>query len=479
MRIGYRCSPEHQEIRDELAKIRDELDIADEFPPEVLTEADERVIVGPELPPGTPSAPIPDRTDLELVTIDPPESMDLDQAFAAERTASGWRVFYAIADVAAWVPPSGAIDTEARHRGFTMYSPDGRAPLHPAQISEGAASLLPNLDRQSLLWTIDLDDAGTLLDAHLGRALVRSRAKLSYADAEAGIDAGDQPVLSALREIGLRREALEVERGAVSLKLAQQEVVANGDGFELEYDISRPVEGWNAQISLLTGIAGAKIMLEGGIGILRTLPPADGRTVKELRQTAKALGVDWPKDRSYADVVRGLDPNDPQQAALIAQSARGLRGAGYVAFDGELPGATRHSAIAAEYAHVTAPLRRLGDRFANECILAHVDGRDPADWVREALPELPKLLGRARNREGSLDRAAIDLIEAAILREHVGQTFQGIITNEDDDGRTRIQLRDPAVVAYSRGGELGDEVTVRLTSADLSARMVTFDLVNQ
>ena len=182
--------------------------------------------------------------------------------------------------------------------------------------------------------------------------------------------------------------------------------------------------------------------------------------------------------RDSPDAVRALDPNDPQEAAMIAQSARGLRGAGYVNFDGELPKHTRHSAIAADYAHVTAPLRRLGDRFANECVLAAIAGTRPPDWTLEALPELPKLLGNARNREGNLDRGVLDLLEAALLVDRVDEAFVGLVTNIDEKrNRVRVQLRDPAVVAYADGAaSLGDEVAVRLTEADIEKRRVRFVL---
>lgn len=478
-RVPYVCSSEHGAICRGLEKIRRELEIPERFPDAVLDEATVRAAAGPEIPPGSGGTSIADRTNIDFVTIDPPGSMDLDQAYAGEKTASGWRVFYAIADVAAWVPVGGAIDTDSRTRGFTMYSPDGRSPLHPPQLSEGTASLLPNEDRQALVWTIDLDDAGHLGDAHLERAAVRSRAKLTYREAADGIADGASTVLTSLEEIGRRRQDLEIERGAVSLNLAQQEVVLRDGAYELVYDESLPVEDWNAQISLLTGIAAARIMLDGRVGMLRTLPRPNRRTIRELRLTARALDIEWADDASYADVVRALNPADPDEAALIAQSARGLRGAGYVAFDGEIPEHTEHSAIASDYAHVTAPLRRLGDRFVNEVILSLGNGQRPADWVLEALPELPKLLGRARNREGALDRAVVDLLEAALLRDRLGETFRGIVTDVDDErDRARIQLRHPAVVAYADGGaELGDEVRVQLTEADVDERRVRFELV--
>lgn len=479
-RIPYRCSPTNTVIHDGLDALRVELEIPSTFPQVVLQEAKDSAATGPQIPRGSAATSISDRTDIPLVTVDPPGSLDLDQAVHAAKTSTGWRVHYAIADVAAWVRPGGAVDNESHARGLTMYSPDTRAALHPLALSEDAASLLPDRDRQALLWTIDVDDAGHPMNAHLERSLVRSRAKLSYQDAAALIDADESDSLRAVKEVGLRREALEIERGAVSLRLASQEVISTPTGFALEFDESLPIEGWNAQISLLTGIAGAKIMIDGGVGLLRTLPRPDDRTIRELRSTARALGIDWPKSMTYAEAVRSLDPNKASEAALIAQSARGLRGAGYEAFDGQLPEQTEHSAIAAEYAHVTAPLRRLGDRYANECILAILAGARPPEWVLETLPELPRLLGRARNREGSLERAVVDLVEAALLVDRVGHTFRGLVTSVDEDkNRVRVQISDPAVVAYADGrAQLGEEVDVRLDDVNVGRRRVDFTLVN-
>ncbi len=475
-RVPYRC--DDKVICEGLRAVRSELEIPTGFSDAVIAEAKASAARGPQIPEGSAGSEVADRTDIELVTIDPPDSMDLDQALHCSPTADGWRVYYAIADVAAWVTPGGAIDEESKARGFTMYSPDSRAPLHPAAISEDAASLLPDVDRQSLLWTIDLDSAGKIVDKTLERAVVRSRAKLSYSAADELIAEGDQ-MLTALRSVGQLREQLEIERDAVSLRLASQEVVRSGDGFALDYDESLPIEGWNAQISLLTGIAAASIMIDAKVGILRTLPRPQKRTIKELRNIAKALGITWPAEMSYPEMVRSLDPNNPSDAAMIAQSARGLRGAGYEAFDGELPELLEHSAISARYAHVTAPLRRLGDRYANECILAALQGVRPPDWVLETLPELPRLLGQARNREGSLDRAVLDMVEAALLTGRAGETFHGLVTAVDEDrGRVRVQLADPAVVAYAAGSSgLGDEVLVRLLSADVKDRAVKFELV--
>src|SRR5215218_7461111 len=141
------------ELAEGLAAIREIAEVPADFPAEVQAAA-EKAAVEPHLPDL-------DRTDLELITIDPPGSRDLDQALHIARGKSGeFVVSYAIADVAAFVEPGGKLDREAHRRGTTLYAPDRRTPLHPPVLSEGAASLLPNEVRPALLWTITLDHRG-------------------------------------------------------------------------------------------------------------------------------------------------------------------------------------------------------------------------------------------------------------------------------------------------------------------------------
>src|SRR5690606_26178194 len=117
--------------------------------------------------------PDEDRSEIPFVTVDPAGAMDLDQAMHLERTSSGYRVYYAIADVGAFVEPGDAIDTEAHRRGETLYGGDEKIPLHPKALSEDAASLLPGQVRPAVLWTIDLDSEGEGIDVDVRRALVR------------------------------------------------------------------------------------------------------------------------------------------------------------------------------------------------------------------------------------------------------------------------------------------------------------------
>jgi exoribonuclease R len=144
---------------------------------------------------------------------------------------------------------------------------------------------------------------------------------------------------------------------------------------------------------------------------------------------------------------------------------------------GEAPARLRHVAIASTYAHVTAPLRRLADRFANEVVLALSAERPVPGWALDALPELPALMGAAAQRDGSLSRAMVDATEALVLRDRVGERFAGVVTDVDDRGGS-VQLRDPAVVAHVKGfaeDQLGREVDVVLQAVDVPARRVAFE----
>jgi exoribonuclease R len=459
------------ELEPELAALRAELQVPGEFPAAAVAEAEGAAGRGG-------SVDVEDATDHPLVTLDPPGSRDLDQAFFLERSASGFRVVYAIADVGSFVVPGGAVDTEARARGETLYLPDGRVPLHPPVLSEGAASLLPGEVRPAVVWRFDLDASGepTAVDVRRGR--VRSRAQLDYPSFTA--TGGD--LVPLLQEVGELRQQRERDRGGVSLPIPEQEVSRDGDGWRLDYRAPLPVEGWNAQLSLLTGMAAARLMLDHGIGLIRVLPPPDDRTIAMLRRSARALGVDWPKTSAYAEVLRGLDATVPAHAAVIRLAQVLFRGAGYVAFDGERPKDVLQSAVAAPYAHATAPLRRLADRFVSECCLAACAGSAMPGWVRESLPALPDLMTAADKRAHEVDRAVVDLAEALLLERRVGEVFCGVVTDAQDERgsltRGNVQLRDPAVRARLDGDDLpvGEEVDVRLAAVDVTARRVSFRL---
>ncbi len=453
----------------DFSALRSELGLPGDYPADALSEARESAT--------RPRLPDRDATGIELVTVDPPGSKDLDQALHIAALSSGYRVSYAIADVAAFVSLGGPLDRESRQRGETYYSPDGRTPLYPAELCEGAASLLPGQLRPALLWQIDLDDRADVTAVDVRRAMVRSRAQLDYPGLQGHVDAGTAPAAVALlADVGRLRLERAREREAIGLNLAEQDVVRDAAGhWSLELRAQLPVETYNAEISLLTGMCAARLMLDGGVGLLRTLPPADDRTVDRLRHVAATLGIAWPVGATPGDITAAVDPATPAGASFLGYAASLLRGAAYTAFDGAPPAQAMHAGVGAPYAHVTAPLRRLADRFTGEVCLALCAGTDvPAD-VRQTLPALPALMAAADHRSHELERAVVDLTEATLLVDRVGDAFTGVVV-ESAATHGLVALDDPPVRARCDGAALplGQRISVRLTAADPATRTVRF-----
>ena len=465
-----------QSLRRGVAAVQAELGVTD-FASEVLTEA-QRAADNVRLPDD-------DQTGIGFITIDPPGSMDLDQAMHIERHGDGYTIRYAIADLASFVNPGGALDLEVNKRGLTLYGADSSVPLHPEVLSHGAASLLPDQIRPALLWTTELDQRGGIVSTHVARARVKSIARLDYASVQAALDGDTLPesyadTIRLLKEVGELRTQQEIARGGITLNLPDQEIEVVGDHWRLEFRQQLPIEQWNAQISLLTGFGAANLMLGAKIGLLRTLPPPDPRDVDRLRRTAAALGVEWGA-RSVAEFVRSLDGGDPKQAAVLVASTRLLRGSAYAGFDGEVPALHTQAALAAAYAHVTAPLRRLIDRYAGEICVAICAGQPIPSWVRDALSAVPETMRAADRRSSTYEKAILDLVEAGVLAPQVGQSFDGVIVDVSakDPARGSVTLRAPAVEAAVTGTAelpLGQAVKVTLTTADVASRKVAFTL---
>ncbi|MEJ1088812.1 RNB domain-containing ribonuclease [Microbacterium sp. Mu-80] len=460
-------SAAQSELAAALAELRAEIDAPTQFSPEAIAEAERASAPPPEL----------DLRDVPFATLDPIGSKDLDQAFHLERRGSGFQVRYAIADVPSFVTPGGAVDAEARLRGQTLYLADGSIPLHPRVLSEDRASLLPDVERPALVWTFTLDEAGAVEDFRLERALIRSRAQLDYVAAQRALDRGDDGPLALLPAIGAARQAQEQQRGGASLNLPDEEVVQRPDG---HYDIERrhplPIEDWNAQLSLMTGMAAAELMIDAKVGVLRTMPEPDERAFERFRLQTEALGRPWREGR-YGEYLRGLDRSDPMTLPVLEAAASLFRGAGYVTFDGAVPDDIEQAAIAAPYAHATAPLRRLVDRWSLAICLAVSAGGQAPSWARESLTELPELMQQSGQRASRLNADTVNRVEAALLRPLVGQRVEATVIELRGDDRAAVQLADPAVTATApvpAGTAPGSTVSLTLVRTDVAKGTVEF-----
>ena len=445
-----------------LDALRIEMKLPASFPPEVLAAAKAAAA-------RTPDAHV-DRTGMPFVTLDPVGATDLDQAFAIDESGSDLILHYAIADVAWFVRDGDPVDQEAWTRGTTQYLPDGRVSLYPPILSEGAASLLPDGTRPCVLFTVRLDPEGTPRLDGVERALIRSRAKLAYAD----VAAADLP--SGFPDFARRMTLAEQRRGATRIDVPEQEVERDAQGrFMLRFRPRSLAEDHNAALSLACNMAVATALLDHRTGLFRVMASPDDRDISRLRNVARAYGLAWPHGATLTQFERLLDPQDPRQAAFAQAIHRSGSGARYQPFtDGVIPW---HAAMAAPYAHATAPLRRLADRYVVQAALAIASGQAIPESVADAFERLPKVMGRAESLAGRIDHAVIDLAEAVMLQNRIGERFEAVVTETDRRG-ARIQLRGAPVVAQlpTDGLMPGDEILVRLAAADPAARRVEFAL---
>jgi exoribonuclease R len=496
----------------EFQRIRDDLGVPAEFPAEVLAEAEVLATRDPLEYAAEHGA----LEEIPFVTIDPPGSRDLDQAFYAEKLGDGYQVRYAIDDVGFFVPAGSAVEAEAWRRGLTHYSPDVRTPLYPPAISEGAASLLPGEPRPAVVFAFRLNSKAEVEDFAAHRALVRSRAQLTYPEVnehltrERALPGSGQfaarewaSSLACLKEIGRRRQRLEVERGGVTLKIPAQQVErwsAALTGYRLAFEEANEVEGWNAQVSLMTGMEAARVIIRHGFGMLRALDPPRPERVRALKLTARALGVTWPDETDYDDFVRGLDPGRPEHVVLLHRAARVTGGAYYVQFQGAPPANYGHSAIAAPYAHVTAPLRRLADRYVLDLVADFMERRAVRPELLVALGRLPEVMAQADRTARHLESRIVDFAEARLLAGRVGEVFDALVIEWRGEGAV-VQITEPPVRTFvpalrlapnaadatptlSEDGAqlkigeativLGQALRLRLDAADLQARTLSF-----
>ena len=275
------------------------------------------------------------------------------------------------ADVGWFVPIDGAIDREAWTRGTSFYLPDGKIPLYPSLLCDGAASLLPDGERPAIIFTVRVDPAG---EAKLDRATRSRNPKSGQARLRKRSGGG---AAAGFGDLTRRIEAAEQARGAARVEPPEQEVVQENGCFRLQLRPQSWAEQKNAALSLATNLAVAAVMLKAKTGLFRTMPEPQDWAVRRLRHTAKALGVGWQKSESLQQLERRLNSGSPADAAMMLAIRRASPAAGYEPFRvTRTVACRRRGALRACHGTAPAPGRPLchrggfGDRERRAGILA-------------------------------------------------------------------------------------------------------------
>ncbi|KQU55994.1 ribonuclease R [Sphingomonas sp. Leaf339] len=414
------------------------LGIPDVFAEETLEEAEEvaRLSLGD------------DREDLRhlpIVAIDPADARDHDDAVWAApdddpANPGGWQAVVAIADVSFYVRPGSALDKEARSRGNSVYFPDQVVPMLPEILSAHVCSLKEGEDRAALACHLQITSAGVLKGWRFTRALVRIAANIAYEDAQATIDAGDGPMIDALKPLWACWGALAKARDArepLDLDLPERRVVLDEKGRILSVaarerlDAHRLIEDY----MIAANVAAAKALEAKKSPCMYRVHQAPSReklvALKDYLETFDvpfALGQ-VVKPSTFNRIIDRIGDADfrPQ---VMEQILRSQTQAYYA------PANHGHFGLSlGSYAHFTSPIRRYADLVVHRALVAAYKlgpgGLLPDEGEMERIGEG---VSRLERRAMEAERDTVDRYVAAYLAEHVGEEVEARITGVQNYG---------------------------------------------
>ncbi|HKJ25926.1 MAG TPA: ribonuclease R, partial [Myxococcota bacterium] len=408
-----------------------------EFPKDVLAQVDAI--------PDVAESDLTGREDLRdrlFVTIDPASARDHDDAVEVEEHDGGFRLWVAIADVSHFVPDASALDREALRRGNSVYFPDRAIPMLPERLSGDLCSLRPDVDRFALVARMDVARDGRVGETRLSRAVIRSRARLHYAQAAAAmsgeaphpdpaIDAALGRLARCARALGERRMA----GGAIDFDLPEAVITLDEHGMPASIDRAARTEAHRAieEAMLAANRAVAETLLAEDVpAVFRVHEAPPEEDARELRKLLESFGL---------IEARGRGPLSPRQIADAVARAAGrpeerlvnlttLRTMQQARYDAECKG---HFALAFRaYLHFTSPIRRYADLVVHRAVSAWLDGGDALARVRGRAERLPATATRISWRERvamSAERDMDTLKKCAFMASRVGQEFDGTVSS--------------------------------------------------
>lgn len=455
----------------ELEKIFVREGIEEDFPNDALEEAR-------ALPPSVDAAEIARREDLrdvELLTIDPPDARDHDDAVWAERREDGFRVVVAVADVSHYVASASAIDREALARGCSIYLPDRAIPMLPAELSSNLASLLPGEDRLMLGLELRLSKTGALRRYRFIEGVMRSRARLTYADVAAalGLTSASTPsseavsrreLLATLLDVSKLLRARRRRRGALELELPEAKVLLDEAGEPRDVVPQKGDPGVKRaygiieDLMLLANETVAEHLARAGLpAIFRVHGKPDPKKIEAFSAVARAFGVSLenetsPRPKDLQNVLARFD-GTPFEGALSYLLLRAMQQASYQVDDiGHFALAARH------YLHFTSPIRRYPDLAVHRIVrkIARGEAIEPSALRRALVPQAVAS-SRMERRAMQVEREVQALYRALLMSKYVGDEIAGVVGSVAEQGLL-VTLDAPFVEVKVPLERLGDDV---------------------
>ncbi|MBE2275040.1 MAG: ribonuclease R [Rhodobacteraceae bacterium] len=411
--------------------------IPDQFPDKAVAEAD-------NAPPVTMEHR-EDLRDLMLVTIDPTDARDRDDAVLAmpdtdPSNPGGHVIWVAIADVAAYVRPGSALDREARRRGNSTYFPDRVVPMLPDVLSGDLCSLHEHVDRPCLAVRMRIDASGMKIGHRFLRGMMRSKGSLEYLQVQNAVDGNPDTQVAPLVEPVLKPlfaayEALKRARSLrqpLDLDLPERQIVLSDDGKVLSVAFKNRVEAHRLieEFMVLANVAAAEELQRVKQPLLfRVHEEPSPDKLDALREVAEASGFTLAKGQvlktSHLNNLLKQSEGTEFDELMNLSTLRSMTQAYYN------PQNFGHFGLALRnYAHFTSPIRRYSDLIVHRALIrGHGWGADGlSDWDIENLDETAKLISDAERRSMAAERDTVDRYLAAYLSERVGATFTGRIS---------------------------------------------------
>ena len=493
---------------DTLSIIR-EYNLPDEFPEDVLENARDQAEEFDE-------SIGDDRVDMTgetVITIDPHDARDFDDAISLEEIDNGhWRLGVHIADVSHFVRPGTPLDRQARERATSVYLPDRVIPMLPEVISNNLASLQPNRVRYTQTALIEFTPDGAPVATDLHVSAIKSCRRFTYEEIDdylghprrwkAKLKPRVFHLLGRMYKLAMILRRRRFERGALELSLPETKIDLNKQGKVSGAHLVENSESHQIieEFMLAANEAVARRFRdEKWLFMRRIHEPPEPRKLKALNDFVKELGIQATSLDNRFELQRVLRhvQDLPQEHAVNFAALRSLPKAVYSPHD------EGHFALASDcYCHFTSPIRRYPDLTIHRLIRALQNGRKPLQEMDRLMVEAEHCSDRERRAEQA-ERELVKLKLMNFLSQHIGKQLYAVITGVEDfgmfvmgvklpaeglihisslnDDHYRFDRRTHSLSGNQRGNDyrLGDRVVVQIARVDIDARQLDFRMVRR